>query len=121
MRAEDRSILCVGPSSESIYYMMGSSAVNRYIQLFRIGNCIMGVVGLLIGVLIATGMSIFDYSAQIAIASLLVFTFIIGGNSLNDYMDREIDKVGHPEDQSPQEDQHRGPSWLFQLPRSSSP
>lgn len=71
--------------------------MNRYIQLFRIGNCIMGVVGLLIGVLIATGMSIFNYSPQIAIASLLVFTFIIGGNSLNDYMDREIDKVGHPE------------------------
>ena len=71
--------------------------MNRYIQLFRIGNCIMGVVGLLIGVLIATGMSIFNYSPQIVIASLLVFTFIIGGNSLNDYMDREIDKVGHPE------------------------
>ena len=77
--------------------------MNRYIQLFRIGNCIMGVVGLLIGVLIATGMSIFNYSPQIAIASLLVFTFIIGGNSLNDYMDGRSTRSDIPRGRSPQE------------------
>jgi len=57
----------------------------------------MGVVGLIMGVLIATGTDIFDHWQPMAWASLAVFAFIAGGNSLNDYTDREVDKVAHPQ------------------------
>lgn len=72
-------------------------AVNRFAQLIRIGNCVMGVVGLLMAVLIATGPSLLDFWYEIAISSVVVFSFVSGGNSLNDYLDREVDRVAHPE------------------------
>jgi geranylgeranylglycerol-phosphate geranylgeranyltransferase len=61
------------------------------------GNCLMGIVGLLMSVLIATGTSISNYWTDIVPASFVVFFFVAAGNSLNDYMDREVDKVAHPE------------------------
>jgi geranylgeranylglycerol-phosphate geranylgeranyltransferase len=57
----------------------------------------MGVVGLILGAFIAVGFDLTQYSFQLALASLVVFTFIIGGNSLNDYTDREVDRRAHPE------------------------
>ncbi len=71
--------------------------MNRFIQLFRLGNCVMGVVGLLLAMLVAAGTNILDDPAALLIASAVVFVFIIGGNSLNDYLDREVDKLAHPE------------------------
>jgi geranylgeranylglycerol-phosphate geranylgeranyltransferase len=71
--------------------------VNRVAQLFRIGNCLMGIVGLLMGVWVALGTDILDSYQAILAGSAVVFFFIAGGNSLNDYIDREVDKVGHPE------------------------
>jgi len=71
--------------------------VNKYLQLFRLGNCIMGVIGLILATIIAAGAGIQDHLLQLALASGVVFLFIIGGNSLNDYLDREIDQTAHPE------------------------
>lgn len=71
--------------------------MNRYVQLFRVGNCVMGVVGLVLAALIAVGTDIVDHLYAIAVASGVVVTFIIGGNTLNDYLDREVDKQAHPE------------------------
>ncbi len=71
--------------------------MNRFAQLFRIDNCVMGVAGLLIGAFIAVGVSIASYWLELLIASGIVFTFIAAGNSLNDYMDREVDRRAHPE------------------------
>jgi len=70
--------------------------VNRFVQLFRLGNCVMGVVGLILGALVAVGTSIIDYPLQLSLASAIVFLFVAGGNSLNDYTDREVDKKAHP-------------------------
>ena len=61
------------------------------------GNCLMGIVGLLMSVLIATGTSITNYWTEIVPAAFVVFFFVAAGNSLNDYLDREVDKVAHPE------------------------
>lgn len=72
-------------------------AVNRFAQLIRIGNCVMGVVGLFLAVLIATGTSLLDFWYDLLIGAVVVFSFVAGGNSLNDYLDREVDKVAHPE------------------------
>jgi len=74
-----------------------SSGVNRYLQLFRIGNCIMGVVGLLMGVWVAVGSDAPDFWKEIFFGSLVTFFFIAAGNSLNDYVDREVDRTAHPE------------------------
>lgn len=71
--------------------------MNRFIQLFRVGNCIMGVVGLLLAILVAAGTHILEDPEVLLISSGVVFLFIIGGNSLNDYLDREIDRSAHPE------------------------
>ncbi|MDD1743126.1 MAG: UbiA family prenyltransferase [Methanomassiliicoccales archaeon] len=71
--------------------------MNQYLQLFRLGNCIMGVVGLLLGALIAAGSSLLDSWTMLAVGSAVVFAFVAGGNSLNDYYDREVDKIAHPE------------------------
>ena len=71
--------------------------MNRFIQLFRVGNCLMGVAGLLLGALIATGTSILDHYLSLIFASIVVFTFVAAGNSLNDYTDREVDRKAHPE------------------------
>lgn len=67
------------------------------LHLFRTGNAVMGVIGLLMGVLIATGTDILDHWEQIFWAGVAVFAFIAGGNSLNDYTDREVDRLTHPE------------------------
>jgi geranylgeranylglycerol-phosphate geranylgeranyltransferase len=71
--------------------------VNPYVQLFRIGNCIIGVVGLILGAFIAEGPQFVDHATELVLASVVVFTFIVGGNSLNDYTDREVDKKAHPD------------------------
>jgi geranylgeranylglycerol-phosphate geranylgeranyltransferase len=57
----------------------------------------MGVVGLVLATLVAVGTDIVNYPVQLAIASGVVFLFIRRGNSLNDYLDREVDKLAHPE------------------------
>jgi geranylgeranylglycerol-phosphate geranylgeranyltransferase len=57
----------------------------------------MGVIGLMMGVLIATGTDILDHWQSIAWAAVAVFAFIAGGNSLNDYTDRDVDRLAHPE------------------------
>jgi geranylgeranylglycerol-phosphate geranylgeranyltransferase len=71
--------------------------VNRYIQLFRIGNCVMGVLGVVLGTLVATGTGLFDDPLALIAACAVVFLVFVGGNSLNDYLDREVDKKAHPE------------------------
>jgi len=74
-----------------------AAAVNRFAQLVRIGNCVMGVLALMLTALIATGPSLPDHWYEILVSSVVVFAFVAGGNSLNDYLDREVDKVAHPE------------------------
>jgi len=71
--------------------------VNRYLRLFRLGNGIMGIVGVAVGAFIAVGTDITDHMINLLISCFIVLSFIAGGNSLNDYIDAEIDKIGHPD------------------------
>lgn len=71
--------------------------MNRFLRLFRLGNGLMGILGVLIGAFIAVGFDLTDHVLNLIIASGVVFAFIIGGNSLNDYIDAEIDKTAHPD------------------------
>jgi geranylgeranylglycerol-phosphate geranylgeranyltransferase len=67
------------------------------LKLFRIGNCIMGVISMLLAVIIAGGLDALTMWTVLLPGAITVFAFIVGGNSLNDYLDRDIDKVAHPE------------------------
>ncbi len=71
--------------------------MNKYLRLFRLGNGLMGVLGILIGAFIATGFGITEHVPELVVTAVLVLVFIAGGNSLNDYVDRELDRTGHPE------------------------
>lgn len=71
--------------------------MNKYIQLFRTGNCIMGIIGVMVASFMAAGTGIVDHWANLIISAVLVFMFIAGGNALNDSIDHEIDKSSHPE------------------------
>lgn len=57
----------------------------------------MGVVGVIVGAFIASGLDILDYWIGIVISSIIVLIFMAGGNALNDYIDREIDVSAHPD------------------------
>ena len=71
--------------------------MNRYLELFRLENGIIGIVGIIVSAFIAVGNGITDHVQNIAITCLITVCFIAGGNSINDYVDREIDKTSHPE------------------------
>jgi len=57
----------------------------------------MGILGVIAGALIASGLDITDHWLNLMIASAVVVFFIAGGNALNDYVDREVDVKAHPE------------------------
>jgi geranylgeranylglycerol-phosphate geranylgeranyltransferase len=71
--------------------------VNRFLRLFRFGNGIMGILGVIIGAFIATGFDIGDHVLNLIISCVVVLAFMAGGNSINDYIDVDIDKTAHPE------------------------
>ena len=71
--------------------------MNKYLELFRLQNGIIGIVGVAVTAFIAVGTDMVDYWQFILFGCLTVILFIAGGNGLNDYIDREIDKVSHPE------------------------
>ena len=71
--------------------------MNKYLELFRLENGIIGIVGVAVTAFIAVGTSMVDYWQYILFGCVTVILFIAGGNGLNDYIDRDIDKVSHPE------------------------
>ena len=67
--------------------------MNKYLRLFRLQNGVMGFIGLLIAIFIAAGYDMLDQWVNIVIGGVIVVAFVAGGNSLNDYVDAEIDKA----------------------------
>lgn len=57
----------------------------------------MGVIGVVIAAFIAAGYGLVDQWYNVVIAAAIVIAFVAGGNSLNDYIDRDIDKTAHPD------------------------
>lgn len=70
--------------------------MNAYLELFRLENGIIGIIGLVVTSFIAAGTDIVNYWQCIILGCATVALFIAGGNSLNDCIDKEIDKVSHP-------------------------
>ncbi len=68
-----------------------------YIELLRIKNCMMAVLSIIIVALVAVSLDIASMPfIEILAASIVVFMFIGAGNTLNDYLDRDIDRKNHP-------------------------
>ena len=68
------------------------------LQLLRPKNCFMAILSILIVGLVAAqlGWSIMPIEDML-VASLVVFLFTGAGNALNDYLDRDVDRMNHPE------------------------
>jgi geranylgeranylglycerol-phosphate geranylgeranyltransferase len=70
-----------------------------YLKLIRPLNCFMSAVAVFIGGMISAwdGSLSAGETNGILVAMLAVFLFVAAGNSLNDYEDRDIDKIAHPD------------------------
>jgi geranylgeranylglycerol-phosphate geranylgeranyltransferase len=70
-----------------------------YAQLLRPRNCLVAILGVLVIILIGysdTGLESLP-KLTMAMAVLTVFFFMGASNTLNDYLDRDIDRINHPE------------------------
>lgn len=69
-----------------------------YLRLIRAGNCAMAAFGALLAAVVCAGIEgSRDYGLQIGLSMVAAFSFTAAGNSLNDYYDREVDEVAHPD------------------------
>ncbi|MEE9237617.1 MAG: UbiA family prenyltransferase [Thermoplasmata archaeon] len=68
-----------------------------YLRLIRPVNCVMSAVGCLLGSYVAVG-STAPLDLLLALqAAAIALLFTAGGNSLNDYYDRDVDGINHPD------------------------
>lgn len=70
--------------------------MNPYIALTRPGNAILTAVAVIAGAFIASGPEIVDFQNEVIICCISAMMLVGGGNALNDYNDRESDKLNHP-------------------------
>ena len=70
--------------------------MNRFVQLSRPVVVVMGVLFLFAAAFIAVGDDISYHLKDLLIAVPAVIAFVIGGNSINDYSDRDTDRISHP-------------------------
>jgi geranylgeranylglycerol-phosphate geranylgeranyltransferase len=69
------------------------------LKLLRPINCVMGIMGVLIGALVGKGLDVFqpEYTFELAVGMCIAFFFMGAGNMMNDYFDHNLDKRNHPE------------------------
>ncbi len=78
--------------------MKTHSTVQSWSSLFRAGNSVSGVFGVLLGSILASrGLPSGDYAIIVGLHSISVMTFMFAWNALNDYVDIEIDKTNRPQ------------------------
>ncbi len=79
---------------------------NAYLRLARPLNCILASVSIPIVMVTLYGLETpsIGRTAVTIIGMLVVSFFTAGGNSLNDYFDREVDRINHPERPIPSKD-----------------
>jgi len=71
--------------------------VNAYLKLMRPINCVMASIAIILVGIIIKGYSLPNYLWDLILGMLVVFFAVAGGNALNDYYDREVDLINHPE------------------------
>lgn len=71
--------------------------MSPYFQLIRPLNCLLGAFAVIIGSVVVLGIDFSQFLIQIIFAMFSTFLFMGWGNGMNDYFDREVDKINHPE------------------------
>ncbi len=78
--------------------MKNHAAVQSWASLFRAGNSVSGVFGVLLGSILASrGIPSGEYAIITGLHSISVMTFMFSWNALNDYLDIEIDRTNRPD------------------------
>lgn len=73
------------------------SLVGGVVGLFRPGNCVMAALGALLAAVVCVGIDgLQEYYSDVLLSMIVVAAFTAGGNALNDYFDRNIDRTAHP-------------------------
>ncbi len=68
-----------------------------YVDLLRPLNCLIAALAIATGAVVAVGFGgLGGSAAQVLMAVVAGFLFTGAGNALNDYYDRELDRVNHP-------------------------
>ena len=72
--------------------------MNPYVELARPFNATIAAFSALLGALVVLGGDLLDmaYLAPVALGMAVAFLVTAGGNALNDYMDADVDRAGHP-------------------------
>ncbi len=72
--------------------------LGQWLALFRAGNSLTGIFGVVLGAMLATqGIPKGDYGHITALHAFSVMTFMFSWNALNDVMDIEIDAINRPD------------------------
>lgn len=71
--------------------------MNPYLKLIRPVNCLMSSLAVILVGIIVRGYGISEYWLHTILGALVVFLTTAGGNTLNDYFDREVDMINHPD------------------------
>ncbi len=66
------------------------------LYLFRPVTSLIASLSVLIGSIVGVGTDLVPYLTEMALAVCAAFLFSAGGFALNDYLDRDIDRVNHP-------------------------
>jgi len=75
----------------------GTPSIKGYLSLFRVGNCVMAALGMLLAAIISAGLDAVEpHLWDIVVSVIIVVSFTGAGNAMNDYFDRETDRIAHP-------------------------
>lgn len=71
--------------------------MHPYLRLLRPGNALMSAAAVGIGSVVAVGADgAVEQAGLVALGALAVFLFTGAGNAMNDFYDRDVDRVNHP-------------------------
>ncbi len=85
-----------GKSRKIYMHLLLLRGVNPYLKIIRPFNCVMGALAVVLVAIIVNGLNLIDYSQEVILGMAVVFLSMAGGNVLNDYYDRDVDLINHP-------------------------
>ncbi len=71
--------------------------MNRWIDIIRPVNGIMGIVATIVSAIIGIGLDFSRFYLSVASAAIIVFLVISAGNIMNDVVDVDTDRLNHPD------------------------
>ncbi len=92
-----KMLICAQNVLSPMQSQAGPGLGRGVLGLFRLGNCAMAALGALLAAIVCVGAEGLEEYVQDVLAAMgIVVLFTAAGNSLNDYFDRETDRIAHP-------------------------